>query len=248
MKPTQCPAKERKVRQEKQKKRGGEKAKSRSQDCCVTFKPKNYLKILLSVHAQTSQTSTLHLDRKATKCMTCKRLCHSLVSFSSLQQDSDQKTAPLASKLVFQQNLQGQVSQWRLLSKMNFVTCRSTYHSSRHVIKQNPELHVPRTHALCKVSCFEPLPSPSAPSLDAERNGHVQNNPAEELPGDLHRTRSFIRLKPINYHMNTTDCGFTYSTVASVTPFPLSQNPRNNIIPQVTRWKAYTCHFCIFVP
>ena len=28
--------------------------KSKSQDCCVTFKPTNYLKILLSVHAQTS--------------------------------------------------------------------------------------------------------------------------------------------------------------------------------------------------
>ena len=29
------------MRQEKRKKRGGEKAKSKSQDCCVTFKPKN---------------------------------------------------------------------------------------------------------------------------------------------------------------------------------------------------------------
>ena len=28
------------MRQEKQKKKGGEKAKSKSQDCCVTFKPK----------------------------------------------------------------------------------------------------------------------------------------------------------------------------------------------------------------
>ena len=97
--------------------------------------------------------------------------------------------------------------------------------------------------SLCKVSCFGSLPSPS---LGAEHNGHVQN-PAEELPGDLHRTRSFLRLKPINCRMNTIDCGFTYSTVASVTPFPLSQNPTNNIIPQVTRWKAYTCHFCFFL-
>ena len=40
MKPTKCPAREKKMRQEKRKKKGGEKAKSKSQDCCVTFKPK----------------------------------------------------------------------------------------------------------------------------------------------------------------------------------------------------------------
>ena len=40
-KPTKCPAREKKMRQQKRKKRGGEKAKSKSQDCCVTFKPKN---------------------------------------------------------------------------------------------------------------------------------------------------------------------------------------------------------------
>ena len=50
MKPTKCPAREKKTRQEKRKKREGEKVKSKSQDCCVTFKPKNYLKILLSAH------------------------------------------------------------------------------------------------------------------------------------------------------------------------------------------------------
>ena len=74
MKPTRCPARGKKLRQEKQKKRGGEKAKSKSQDCCVTFKPKNFLEILLSVHAQTSQANILHLDQKAAKCMTCKQL------------------------------------------------------------------------------------------------------------------------------------------------------------------------------
>ena len=42
-KPTKCPAREKKMRQEKRKKRGGEKAKSKSPDCCVTFKPpKNF--------------------------------------------------------------------------------------------------------------------------------------------------------------------------------------------------------------
>ena len=39
-KPTKCPAKK-KNEQEKRKTRGGEKGKSKTQDCCVTFKPKN---------------------------------------------------------------------------------------------------------------------------------------------------------------------------------------------------------------
>ena len=39
MKPTKCPAREKQNEQEKRKKRGGEKGKSKSQDCCVTFKP-----------------------------------------------------------------------------------------------------------------------------------------------------------------------------------------------------------------
>ena len=42
-KPTKCPARENKMRQEKQKMRGGGKAKSKRQDCWVTFKAKNYL-------------------------------------------------------------------------------------------------------------------------------------------------------------------------------------------------------------
>ena len=57
--------KKKQMRQEKQKKRGREKVKSKSRDCCVTFKPKNYLEILLSVHAQTLQANILHLDQKA---------------------------------------------------------------------------------------------------------------------------------------------------------------------------------------
>ena len=46
------------MRQEKRKKKGAEKEKSKSQDCCVTFKPK----ILLSAQARTSQADILHLD------------------------------------------------------------------------------------------------------------------------------------------------------------------------------------------
>ena len=39
MKPTNsCPAKNKWRRQEKQKRKGGEKAERKSQDCCVTFK------------------------------------------------------------------------------------------------------------------------------------------------------------------------------------------------------------------
>ena len=49
IKPTKCSTKEKKMRQEKRKKRGGEKTKSQSQ---------NYLHILLSAHARTSQADT----------------------------------------------------------------------------------------------------------------------------------------------------------------------------------------------
>lgn len=40
MRPTKCLANE-KYDARKAKKEGGEKAKSKSEDCCVTFKPKN---------------------------------------------------------------------------------------------------------------------------------------------------------------------------------------------------------------
>ena len=74
MKHSKCPAREKKMRQEKQKKRGW-REREKSQDCCVTFKPKNYLEILLSVHALTSHADILHLDHEATKCKMCNRLC-----------------------------------------------------------------------------------------------------------------------------------------------------------------------------
>ena len=62
MKPTiKIPSKD-KIRQNKRKKRGEER-KSK--------KDKN----MLSADARTSQADILHLDQKATKCMTCKRLC-----------------------------------------------------------------------------------------------------------------------------------------------------------------------------
>ena len=55
MKPTKCPTRE-KNEARKAKKEGRRE-------------------ILLSVHAQTSQTNTLHLDQKAAKCTACKQLC-----------------------------------------------------------------------------------------------------------------------------------------------------------------------------
>ena len=67
MNPTKCPAREKKMRQEKRKNRGGEEAKSTSQDCCV--------EILLSAHARTSQADILYLDQKTAKCTTCKPVC-----------------------------------------------------------------------------------------------------------------------------------------------------------------------------
>ena len=76
MKPTKCPAREKKMSKNSEK-RGEEleKGKSKSQDCCVTFKPKNYVEILLSAYARTSQADILHLDQKAMKSTNGKRVC-----------------------------------------------------------------------------------------------------------------------------------------------------------------------------
>ena len=59
MKPTKCPARE--------KKKWGKKSEKRREE-------KN-LEILLSAHAPTSQADVLHLDQKAAKCTTCKPVC-----------------------------------------------------------------------------------------------------------------------------------------------------------------------------
>ena len=69
------PSKRKKNEQENRKTRGGEKGKSKSQDCRITFKPKNYVEILLSARARTSQADILHLDQKAMKSTTSKRVC-----------------------------------------------------------------------------------------------------------------------------------------------------------------------------
>ena len=64
----------RKTRQEKRKKRRGEKAKRNSQDCCFTDKPINNL---LPAYAQT--------NKNAAKCRTCKGLCGMFYLFIARQ-------------------------------------------------------------------------------------------------------------------------------------------------------------------
>ena len=68
------PNKRKKMRQGKRKNKGGEKAKSKSQDFCVTFKPKNS-KFCFLCMPELRKLNILHLDQKATKSMTCERLC-----------------------------------------------------------------------------------------------------------------------------------------------------------------------------
>ena len=77
-KPTnyKCPARERKMRQEKREKRGGEKAKSKVKTAVSLLNPKTISKFcFLLAHAQTLQADILHLDQKAAKCTTCKPVC-----------------------------------------------------------------------------------------------------------------------------------------------------------------------------
>ena len=69
MKPTKCPAREKKMRQEKWKRGEERKQKVKVKTAVSLLNPKT-LTILLSVHARTSQANSLHLDQKAGKCMT----------------------------------------------------------------------------------------------------------------------------------------------------------------------------------
>ena len=85
MKPPKRQAIEEIKKQEKWKKRGGEKVKSKSQDCYVSFKPK----ILFYVQARTTQANILHLAQRVWP------VNGFVVSFSFLWHDSDQKTAQL---------------------------------------------------------------------------------------------------------------------------------------------------------
>ena len=95
--------KKKKIRQRKRKEREGEKAKSESPKCCATFKPKNYVEILLSAHAELCK----RLFRTWLKRPRSVKPGNGFVGrFQALKQhDSDQKTPQLASKRVFRPNL-----------------------------------------------------------------------------------------------------------------------------------------------
>ena len=75
MKHTKCPAREKKWSKKSEKGREERKRKVKGKTAVSLLNPKNYLKVLLSAHAWTSQADILHLDQKAVKCTTCKRLC-----------------------------------------------------------------------------------------------------------------------------------------------------------------------------
>ena len=108
MKPTKCTAREKKWG-EKSEKRGEErKATSKSQDCCVTFKPNSKFCFLRIPEL-----------RKLIFCIWIRRPPSVrpvngffVVRFSSLLHDSDQKTSRLASKGFFRQNLQGRMVKY----------------------------------------------------------------------------------------------------------------------------------------
>ena len=73
----------------------------KSQDCCVTFKPKNYLEILLCAYAWTLQPNIFFWIRKPCSV----RLVNGfVVGFRSWKPGSEQKIARLASKRVSHQN------------------------------------------------------------------------------------------------------------------------------------------------
>ena len=61
------PTKRKKKGKKSKKKRAGDKAKRKSQDSCVTFKPNNYLKILLSSHTQTLQANIFSSGSESSK-------------------------------------------------------------------------------------------------------------------------------------------------------------------------------------
>lgn len=71
MKPSKCVTKEKKQGKRSIKQRGEENRKS--QDCCVTFKPKKLSRNFASVHAQILGAGVLCLEQKAAKFLTYKQ-------------------------------------------------------------------------------------------------------------------------------------------------------------------------------
>ena len=73
MKPTKCPAREKKWGKKSEKRREGRKRKVKVKTAVSLLNPN--LEILLSAQARTSQADILHLDQKTAKCTTCKPVC-----------------------------------------------------------------------------------------------------------------------------------------------------------------------------
>ena len=74
MKPTKCPAREKKNEARKVKKRGGEKAKGKVKTAVSLLNPKTILKFCF-LYIPELRKLILQLDQKAVKCTTCKQLC-----------------------------------------------------------------------------------------------------------------------------------------------------------------------------
>ena len=68
MKPTKCPAREKKWGKKSEKRREERKRKVKVKTAVSLLNPK-------TAHARTSQADILHLDQKAAKCTTCKPVC-----------------------------------------------------------------------------------------------------------------------------------------------------------------------------
>ena len=74
MKPTRCPARGKKISKKSEKRGEERKGKVKVKSAVSLLNPKT-VEILLSAHARTSQANILHLDQKAVKCTTGKRVC-----------------------------------------------------------------------------------------------------------------------------------------------------------------------------
>ena len=74
MKPTKCPAREKKMSKKSEKRGEERKGKVKVKTAVSLLNPKT-VEILLSEHARTSQADILHLDQKAVKSTTGKRVC-----------------------------------------------------------------------------------------------------------------------------------------------------------------------------
>ena len=118
MKPTKCPAREKKAK--KTKKGGGGKRKVKV-DTAV---------LLLNLsRARTSQTDILHRDQKAVRCTTCKRLCGTFELFIARQWPENRSTSfktRFSAKSPGAKGLGCQKKSWRSpKTKKKFLTRRN---------------------------------------------------------------------------------------------------------------------------